>query len=266
MRNTFRNSDGVNRKRILTTALACISMLCVCHVADAGPGTGVIIAPATVSSDQAAVFGTAAINVVNQSGLSIPYTSGVTEFASYLAMDPTHDGGPEGFVWLFEGSVANFDMDFGADVTVDAIAIWNKDDIFGVADFNLIAADNPDFNNAVNLLTDILSQFPSNPVPTPHEQFSFTSTTARYFRIEILTNHGAFFTGLGELAFSSSGKGGGCDFALGDVNQDGAVNLLDVAPFVDVLTTGIYQCEADVNEDGAVDLLDVQPFVELLGG
>ena len=53
---------------------------------------------------------------------------------------------------------------------------------------------------------------------------------------------------------------------LGDINQDGIVDLLDVAPFVTLLTSGAFQSEADVNEDGVVSLLDVNPFVELLGG
>ena len=52
----------------------------------------------------------------------------------------------------------------------------------------------------------------------------------------------------------------------GDVNRDGSVDLLDVAPFIDLLTNGDYQIEADVNGDGAVDLLDVSPFVDLLAG
>ena len=53
---------------------------------------------------------------------------------------------------------------------------------------------------------------------------------------------------------------------LGDINQDGAVNLLDVQPFVDLLTGGGFQAEADLNSDGVVDLLDVQPFVSALTG
>ena len=53
---------------------------------------------------------------------------------------------------------------------------------------------------------------------------------------------------------------------LGDVNLDGNVDLLDVAPFVDRISSGSLQVEADVNEDGVVDLLDVAPFVELLAG
>ena len=56
------------------------------------------------------------------------------------------------------------------------------------------------------------------------------------------------------------------DSLLGDVNLDGVVNLLDVAPFVDLLTGGEFQFEADINQDGAVNLLDVGPFVELIAG
>lgn len=52
----------------------------------------------------------------------------------------------------------------------------------------------------------------------------------------------------------------------GDVNRDGLVNLLDVAPFVARLADGVYQDEADINQDGQVNLLDVNPFVKLLAG
>ena len=58
------------------------------------------------------------------------------------------------------------------------------------------------------------------------------------------------------------GKGG----MLGDVNCDGVVNLLDVAPFVDLVSLGEFSAKADINGDGDVDLLDVAPFVALLAG
>ena len=55
-------------------------------------------------------------------------------------------------------------------------------------------------------------------------------------------------------------------FELGDVNRDGEVNLLDVAPFVNLISNSQFQVEADINQDGVVDLLDVTPFVDLLTG
>lgn len=56
------------------------------------------------------------------------------------------------------------------------------------------------------------------------------------------------------------------ELILGDVNGDGEVNLLDVVPFVDAVTTGTYIPEADINGDGVVNLLDVAPFIDLLSG
>lgn len=51
---------------------------------------------------------------------------------------------------------------------------------------------------------------------------------------------------------------------IGDVNRDGAINLIDVGPFVDALSGSYFQFEADINEDGAVNALDISPFVDLL--
>ena len=56
------------------------------------------------------------------------------------------------------------------------------------------------------------------------------------------------------------------DTLLGDVNLDGSVDLLDVAPFVQILSSAGFQAEADINQDGMVNLLDVAPFVSLLSG
>ena len=53
---------------------------------------------------------------------------------------------------------------------------------------------------------------------------------------------------------------------VGDINCDGVVDLLDVGPFVDLLTTNEFSDKADINGDAIVDLLDVGPFVDLLSG
>lgn len=50
----------------------------------------------------------------------------------------------------------------------------------------------------------------------------------------------------------------------GDVNEDGEVNLLDVAPFIDLLASSEFSESADINMDGSVNLLDVGPFIDLL--
>lgn len=53
---------------------------------------------------------------------------------------------------------------------------------------------------------------------------------------------------------------------LGDLNGDGAINLLDVQPFVTAVSNGTYVAAADMNNDNVVNLLDIGPFVEALSG
>ena len=53
---------------------------------------------------------------------------------------------------------------------------------------------------------------------------------------------------------------------LGDCNQDGAVNFLDITPFVGILSSGSFLEEADVNQDGIVNFLDITPFIGVLAG
>jgi len=51
---------------------------------------------------------------------------------------------------------------------------------------------------------------------------------------------------------------------LGDVNRDGSVDFLDIAPFIAVLASGEYQAEADINRCGVIDFLQISPFIQLL--
>ena len=42
--------------------------------------------------------------------------------------------------------------------------------------------------------------------------------------------------------------------------------MLDVAPFVKVIVSGIYDASADINQDGVVNLLDVDPLIIIFVG
>ena len=53
---------------------------------------------------------------------------------------------------------------------------------------------------------------------------------------------------------------------LADLNDDGSVNLLDVAPFVKVLNSSIYHPAADLNSDNQVNLLDVDALITIFNG
>lgn len=51
---------------------------------------------------------------------------------------------------------------------------------------------------------------------------------------------------------------------VGDVNCDGVVNFLDIAPFIGLLSSGDFLDKADINGDGSVSFLDIAPFIGLL--
>ena len=53
-------------------------------------------------------------------------------------------------------------------------------------------------------------------------------------------------------------------FVLGDVNQDGVVNFLDINPFIEFLGFNTFLLQADCNQDGAVNFLDIAFFIAIL--
>ena len=53
---------------------------------------------------------------------------------------------------------------------------------------------------------------------------------------------------------------------LGDFNLSGTVDFLDINPFLSVLGSETYQCEADINTDGVVNFLDIAPLITYLAG
>ena len=54
------------------------------------------------------------------------------------------------------------------------------------------------------------------------------------------------------------------DVLCGDINQDGFVSFLDIAPFIDLLTDNAFQAEADFDGNGVVDFLDISGLIDKL--
>jgi len=54
------------------------------------------------------------------------------------------------------------------------------------------------------------------------------------------------------------------EFLCGDINRDGLVSFLDIAPFIDLLAANVFQVEADFDGDGLVTFLDISGFIDKL--
>lgn len=137
-------------------------------------------------------------------------------------------------------------------------------------------------SNAVQLDLSIFAESVSIPADPVAEHappdFALASGTAAIDAGVALVSFNDGFTGgspdLGAYELGKAvpvyGVGGnlGVDAAvlLGDCNQDGVVDFLDIAPMIEFLTNGPYLEEADCNQDGLVNFLDIGPFIGILTG
>jgi len=108
----------------ILAAVAAVAAVCGASTASAG----VIIQPKAVTVNIGGeLLNYSAINMINQSGLSTKYKSGVTDFDAYVALKPIHaaDAGE----WLSTGplSAARVTFDLGEMVEFNGAAIWNED-------------------------------------------------------------------------------------------------------------------------------------------
>jgi hypothetical protein len=189
-------------KTTLTTLALAAALLGLAPAAQAG----LILQPASASTDMGYLF-SIPDDVRNQSGLRVGYTSGVTDFNTYIASNPIHNGTLDpSSVWVSAFlKTGNFDFALGGTFTVQSFALWN---IGGNADYNvvgfeLLAADNAAFSSATSLGT-----FTANPNTGPFDAvlpqvFHFiTPTSAAFVRMRITSNNGnELITGFGEAAF-----------------------------------------------------------------
>ena len=79
---------------------------------------------------------------------------------------------------------------------------------------------------------------------------------------------GAYELGKATPVYGVGGNLGADDpvVLLGDCNQDGVVDFLDISPLIDILANGPFLAQADCNQDGEVNFLDIGPFIEILTG
>jgi hypothetical protein len=142
--------------------------------------------------------------IFDQSGLSLGFTSGVTDFDNYLALDPRHspwfqDQEFFGPVGALSGTIV---LDLGASFLVDRLALWNENTT-GIAEMMVSTSDDVDFLLGVTH-HDTFFPTPNTPLEDyPVEVFALSAAHDRYVRIEFTCNENEWSNcGIGEIAFS----------------------------------------------------------------
>lgn len=175
----------------------------VAPAAEAGP----IFQAASVISPQGDIGGDyALINAINQSGLSAGYTSGVTDFDTFVAAT-THDGASSlnsGFA-AAQAPPGQYSLDLGAVVSIDALAFWEVQNSGSVHSFNLYADNDQNFGNGTGALIGTFNAVGGGfggPAISAAQIFTFLALATQFLHIDVLTMEGGvgLFPGIGEVA------------------------------------------------------------------
>jgi hypothetical protein len=189
------------KTKVLATLVAAASLYSL------SAGAGVILSPVsgTINSGGPG-FGTLT-ETINQSGLSAGFTSGVTDFATYIAGNPMHTLTFSGFEWFSNQgtTAASVTYNLGGVYSIDALALWNEESS-GIGLLNLLySTDGVNFTALATGLTPF-----DNPLANyPAEVFSFGAVSAQYIRFDMSRcpqqNPGSFQAcAIGEVAFSAA--------------------------------------------------------------
>ena len=119
----------------------------------------------------------------DQSGLIIPYVSGVTNFDHYLLSGPTHIT-PFFFEWFGnEGSTtASVTYDLGQLHPINRVALWNEDDS-GIGLLSLFGSS--DGSSFFPLVQDVEPRNNSQGHAYGADVFGFSATALRYVRFDL---------------------------------------------------------------------------------
>jgi PEP-CTERM motif-containing protein len=168
-------------KTALLAASAAAITMCLAFAQPAF-ATGEIVAPTSgVINSGGPGFGSLT-DTFNQNGLSSGYTSGVTNFNSYIGTNPTHTLVFSGYEWFSNQGTnsASVTYNLGSLMGIDALALWNEESsgigtlaLFGSVDgivFNSLGVFNP-FDNP-------LADYPA-------EVFGFGPALVQYVRFDM---------------------------------------------------------------------------------
>ena len=156
---------------------------------------GAILSPVAVVANTLGTAGGSTAHLIDQSGLSINFISGETDFDTYIALDPTSAVVSQTTGWA---SSANkmpgyLEFDLGREFSISAFVMWTQNSALAVNSFTLSSALDSGFTNlgTVDAVIGLNAQ-----------TFAVTGM-GQFVRSEINSGHGPTSVNLGEVAFDT---------------------------------------------------------------
>ena len=184
-----------------------------CSVAFAAMGcagvaeAGFVVGSASVSASEPDLDSRFPIvNLINQSGISAAYNSGVTDFNTFVGMtalsgNPSFFGAGGWASAVGSSFQVNIDINLGFVQNLTRMALWNDVDLQGLGNFKLYASDNASFSSLT-----YLGSFTGYPGGVGHfaQVFDMTDATTQYIRVEGSPGGNEVLLNIGEIAFEGS--------------------------------------------------------------
>lgn len=138
---------------------------------------------------------------IDQSGLSAGYTSGVTDFDSYVA-SATHSGvSNSGFLGVNDSLPEYFSFDLGSLFSIDSLAFWSVANRGSVTAFELFADSDGIVGNGLGASLGLFNAA-TGADPAAAQVFAFAANTTQFVHLEIQGPLPASLEyGIGEVAF-----------------------------------------------------------------
>ncbi len=194
-------------KTPLTVTLGITSLLLTLGSSPAH-AVSTILRPNSVTSNLTVIEGFSLDNLINQSGLSRSYTSGVTPWSEVNTITATsREVRRNTWAGQLTSQSRRLTFDLGRRRGIQGLALWNVNTNDSINQFELYADNDNDFNNGGTTRLGMNGNFTfSAPVRTDTtlsvDTFSFTATETRYVHLNILSNHGtAEIVATSEIAF-----------------------------------------------------------------
>lgn len=145
-------------------------------------------------------------HIIDRSGLTPTFTSGITDFDAYMGADPRHTTTYSGFEWFAaqNSTSASITLDMGAVLNVSRVAFWN-DEFSGTATLRVLSCDSAACTTTTELGLFSPINNPAGGLSYGGEVFDIADALTRYIRLDVTgpqANHqGWSAPSIGEVAF-----------------------------------------------------------------
>lgn len=195
----YHSSKLGRKNKMKKSSLAMSVLVAVALMFNVSAFAGVMLSPvsATASLSTESTYPDCTIDkIIDQSGLNTTFISGVTNYATYMGFNPTHNTSYKADCYVSEndefGNGLVIDLDLGAAFELEHMIVWNGNvnggnSESGIKNVVITVSENSGYSNPTTLKSVIDEA--GDPIAPFVVDFG-TAVSAQYVKIEVYSNYG----------------------------------------------------------------------------